>query len=821
LSSEIEVPVDSIEEIEDLLESLPLEEESGDSESRRPDVPEILNLLPLRESVIYPMLIAPLSVSRSSAMQLIDDSVAESTRVIGAISQRQPQTDEPTFDDIYEHGCAVIIRTLMKTGEGTRMIVQGVSRFKIVERLQDAPYLKARVEVIEEPEVPADQAEEIEALRRTVASLFDQAVALHPNLPDELQSLTSAVQEPGVFADLVAAHIPMATAEKQEILEILPIRERLRKLVEFLGREVRVLELTNRVQSEVSAELSKSQRDYYLREQLKAIQRELGMGDDTDEDLAEFRIKIDESGMSAHALREANREYDRLRRINPGSPEYTVARTYLETMLALPWRAETPDNLDLVHARGVLDDEHYGLDKIKRRIVEFLAVRKVKTDGPVRQPILCFTGPPGVGKTSLGRSIAHALGREFVRISLGGMRDEAEIRGHRRTYIGSMPGQIIQGLRRAGTRNPVFVLDEIDKLGTDFRGDPASALLEVLDPQQNDTFRDHYVDAPFDLSNVFFVTTANRLDTIPAALRDRMEIIELGGYTEVEKVEIAKRHLVPRQISEHGLTAAKVKFDDAALVDLVRHYTREAGVRNLEREVASVIRKATVLFAEGRKAAVKVTRKFVREALGAPRYLEDAINERTLKPGMAIGLAWTPVGGDVLFIETARMPGQKGLTVTGQLGDVMKESVQLALTYLRAHHQALKISPTFFDESDLHVHVPEGAVPKDGPSAGITMLTALASLLSGRVVRPRLAMTGEVTLTGQVLAVGGIKEKVLAAHRAGVQTLILPKENRKDYDEEVPEAIRQQLTAHFVSSAEEVLRLALSKGSTIAPSQSS
>ncbi len=821
MSSEIEVPVDNIEEIEDLLEALPVEEESGDSESRRPDVPEILNLLPLRESVIYPMLIAPLSVSRSSAMQLIDDSVAESTRVIGAISQRQPQTDEPTFDDIFEYGCAVIIRTLMKTGEGTRMIVQGVSRFRIVERLQDAPYLKARVEVIEEPEVPADQAEEIEALRRTVASLFDQAVALHPNLPDELQSLTSAVQEPGVFADLVAAHIPMATAEKQEILEILPIRERLRKLVEFLGREVRVLELTNRVQSEVSAELSKSQRDYYLREQLKAIQRELGMGDDTDEDLAEFRIKIDESGMSAHALREANREYDRLRRINPGSPEYTVARTYLETMLALPWRAETPDNLDLVHARGVLDDEHYGLDKIKRRIVEFLAVRKVKTDGPVRQPILCFAGPPGVGKTSLGRSIAHALGREFVRISLGGMRDEAEIRGHRRTYIGSMPGQIIQGLRRAGTRNPVFVLDEIDKLGTDFRGDPASALLEVLDPQQNDTFRDHYVDAPFDLSNVFFVTTANRLDTIPAALRDRMEIIELGGYTEEEKVEIAKRHLVPRQISEHGLTTAKLKFDDAALVELVRHYTREAGVRNLEREVASVIRKATVLFAEGRTAPVKVTRKFVREALGAPRYLEDAINERSLKPGMAIGLAWTPVGGDVLFIETARMPGQKGLTVTGQLGDVMKESVQLALTYLRAHHQALKISPTFFDESDLHVHVPEGAVPKDGPSAGITMLTALASLLSGRVVRPRLAMTGEVTLTGQVLAVGGIKEKVLAAHRAGVQTLILPKENRKDYDEEVPEAIRQQLTAHFVSSAEEVLRLALSKGSTIAPSQSS
>ncbi|HCM73593.1 MAG TPA: endopeptidase La, partial [Armatimonadetes bacterium] len=584
------------------------------------------------------MLIAPLSVSRSSAMQLIDDSVAESTRVIGAISQRQPQTDEPTFDDIYEHGCAVIIRTLMKTGEGTRMIVQGVSRFKIVERLQDAPYLKARVEVIEEPEVPADQAEEIEALRRTVASLFDQAVALHPNLPDELQSLTSAVQEPGVFADLVAAHIPMATAEKQEILEILPIRERLRKLVEFLGREVRVLELTNRVQSEVSAELSKSQRDYYLREQLKAIQRELGMGDDTDEDLAEFRIKIDESGMSADALREANREYDRLRRINPGSPEYTVARTYLETMLALPWRAETPDNLDLVHARGVLDDEHYGLDKIKRRIVEFLAVRKVKTDGPVRQPILCFAGPPGVGKTSLGRSIAHALGREFVRISLGGMRDEAEIRGHRRTYIGALPGRLIQAMRRAGARNPVIMLDEIDKLGRDYRGDPASALLEVLDPEQNNTFRDNYLDLAFDLSKVLFITTANTLDTIPSALLDRMEVLRLSGYTEEEKTQIAHRYLIPRQMKETGLDAEKVTLSEEALTGLIRNYTREAGLRRLERAIGRVMRKSALKFAEGRAEPLVIGEADLIDLLGPqPFAMEQA--RRNSPPGVAAGLA--------------------------------------------------------------------------------------------------------------------------------------------------------------------------------------
>ncbi|MBS1715543.1 MAG: endopeptidase La [Armatimonadetes bacterium] len=788
----------------------------GIEDEPKPDIPDVLNLLPLRDSVVYPMLIAPLSVARPAAIELIDDSVASSNRVIGTIAQREAKTDEPGFDDVYEYGCAVIIRTLMKTPDTVRMIVQGVSRFRIVEKLQDKPYLRARIEVIEEPALDPASAEEVEALRRSVAALFDQAVRLAPQLPDELRSLTTAVQEPNVMADLVAAHMPMSVEAKETILETLDLKERLRKLLEILGREVRVLELSSKVQSEVTAELSKNQRDYYLREQLKAIQRELGEEDEAGDDLVEIRQRIDESQMPAEALKEVNREFDRLRRINPGSPEYTVARTYVETMVALPWSKTTVDNLDLQRVREVLDEDHFGLEKIKQRIVEFLAVRKVKQDGPVRQPILCFYGPPGVGKTSLGRSIARAMDRKFVRISLGGMRDEAEIRGHRRTYIGALPGQIILGLRRAESNNPVFILDEIDKLGQDFRGDPASALLEVLDPEQNFSFRDHYVDAPFDLSNVFFITTANRMDTVPGPLRDRMEVIELGGYTEEEKLQIAVKHLVPKQITEHGLKPSKLEFQDRALVHVIRHYTREAGVRNLDREIASVVRKATLRFAEGRTAKLTVTVKFVEEALGAPRFLHDPVTERELIPGMAVGLAWTPVGGSILFIEAVKFPG-KGLIVTGQLGDVMRESVTAALSYVRSHANELKISDDVFEKNEIHVHVPEGSTPKDGPSAGITMLTALTSLFTGRRVKSRLAMTGEVTLTGQVLPIGGVKEKVLAAHRAGVVELILPQENKKDYDEEVPAAIRSQLKAHFVEKASDVLKLALER----LPAQSS
>lgn len=794
--------------LEQALENLAEEAQNSEDEPR-PPIPEELNILPLRDSVIYPMLIAPLSVGREAGVQLIDESVMGHNRVIGVIAQRNPEDDQPNFDAMYDVGCAVIIRTLVKMPDATRLIVQGVARYRIVERLQELPYLRARIQVLEDEPIPEEQAEEAEALRRSVASLFEQAIRLSPHLPDELRALTQAIHEVNVMADLVAAHMTLKVEDKQRVLETTNVVERLRLLLDILSKEVRVLELTSKVQSEVNTELSRSQREYYLREQLKAIQRELGESDERGEELDELREKIDKSGMSEEALKEVNREYDRLRRMSPGAPEYTVARTYIDWMLALPWNTATEDNLDLSTVRKVLDDDHFGLEKIKERILEFLAVRRVKRDGRVRQPILCLAGPPGVGKTSLGRSIAHAMGRNFVRISLGGMRDEAEIRGHRRTYVGALPGQIVQGLRRAGSINPVFMLDEIDKLGQDFRGDPSSALLEVLDPEQNGAFRDHYIDAPLDLSRVFFVTTANRLDTIPAPLRDRMEVIELGGYTEEEKVEIAKRHLIPKQIEEHGLRRTQIEFKDDAIRYVVRSYTREAGVRNLEREIASIIRKATRKFAEGRKAKVVVTRKGVEEALGSPRFLHDEVAERDLKPGIAVGLVWTPVGGDIVFIESTRMPGSKGLILTGQLGDVMKESVTAALSYIRAHAETLKIPADFYDKSEIHVHVPAGAVPKDGPSAGITMLTALVSLLTGRRVKPRLAMTGELTLSGQVLPVGGIKEKVLAAHRAGVRTIILCHENRKDYLEDVPESIRSELQVHFVKQASEVLKLAL------------
>ena len=794
--------------MEAVIESVAIDAESGQDSENLPEIPTELNILPLRDSVIFPMLIAPLSVGRATGIKLIDDSVVSSQRMIGTVAQREPDTEDPSFDQIYPVGSVVIIRTLMKGTDSVRMIVQGTSRFRIVEQIQTTPYLRAKIEVLEDEPVEEDKVEETEALRRSVAALFEQAVRLSPNLPEDLASLTQSVSEPHTMADLIAAHTPFSVQDKQTILEESNVTNRLRKLLAILGREVRVLELTSKVHSEVTAELSRNQREYYLREQLRAIQRELGESDDYSEDLDELRQAIEDAEMPEEAQKAAFKELDRLQRINPSSPEYTVARTYVETITSIPWSKSTDDDLDLDKVKEILDKEHAGLDKIKDRIIEFLAVRLVKTDSPPRQPILCFYGPPGVGKTSLGKSIATAMGRKFVRLSLGGMRDEAEIRGHRRTYIGSLPGQIVQGLRRAESNNPVFVLDEIDKLGNDFRGDPASAMLEVLDPQQNNTFRDHYLDVPLDLSRVFFITTANRLDTIPPALRDRMEIIELGGYTEDEKFAIAVEHLVPRQLEEHGLKDSKLVFKPDALRYLIRHYTREAGVRNLEREIGSVVRKATVEFAKGRKAKVTVTKQWVQKALGSPRYTSDIIAERKLVPGLAVGLAWTPVGGEILFIETSIYPG-KGLTVTGQLGDVMKESVTAAMSYIRAHSKYLKIDDKAFQENQIHVHVPAGAVPKDGPSAGITMLTALVGLLTNRPCVERLAMTGEITLTGQVLPIGGVKEKVLAAFRSGVNTLILPAENKKDYFEEVPEDIRAQLTAHFVTDAKQVLKLAL------------
>lgn len=795
------------EMIDAVIETVTIHDQAGDPEEK-PEIPSELNILPLRDSVIFPMLIAPLSVGRPNSIKLIDDSVVSSQRIIGMVAQRDPEIDDPNFEQVYDVGCAVIVRTLMKGTDAVRMIVQGSARFRITGAITTEPYLRANVEVLADDPIPAELAEEAEALRRSVAALFEQAVRLSPNMPEDLASLTQSVTEPNVMADLIAAHIPFSVQDKQSILETTDVIERLRKLLQMLGREVRVLELTSKVHGEVTAELSRNQREYYLREQLKAIQRELGETDDYSEDLEELRDSIEEANMPEEAQKAAYKEMDRLQRISPGSPEYTVARTYIETMAAIPWSKSTEDRLDLDEVRAVLDREHSGLDKIKDRILEFLAVRIVKTDSPPRQPILCFYGPPGVGKTSLGKSIADAMGRNFVRLSLGGVRDEAEIRGHRRTYIGSLPGQIVQSLKRAGSNNPLFVLDEIDKLGNDFRGDPASAMLEVLDPQQNNAFRDHYLDVPIDLSKVFFITTANRLDTIPPALRDRMEIIELGGYTEDEKFAIATHHLVNRQLEEHGLKPSKLEFKPEALRYLIRHYTREAGVRNLEREIGSVVRKATVEFAKGRKAKITVTKAWVQKALGAPRYTTDIVAERKLVPGVAVGLAWTPVGGEILFIESSLYPG-KGLTVTGQLGDVMKESVTAALSYIRAHAKQLHIESSVFENNQIHVHVPAGAVPKDGPSAGITMLTALVSLLINRPCVERLAMTGELTLTGQVLPIGGVKEKILAAFRSGVNTVIIPMENKKDYMEDVPEDIRSQLSAHFVTQASQVLKLAL------------
>jgi ATP-dependent Lon protease len=575
-------------------------------------------------------------------------------------------------------------------------------------------------------------------------------------------------------------------------------------------KDLEVLEVGNKIQSQVKTELQKNQREYYLREQMKAIQKELGEGDDQQREYNELREKIEACGMNDEAKKEALRELDRLSKMSPAAAEYTVTRTYLDWLVALPWNKRTESEIDLIKAKEILDNDHYDLEKVKERILEYLAVRKMKPD--IKGPILCFAGPPGVGKTSLGKSIASAMGRKFHRISLGGMRDEAEIRGHRRTYIGALPGQIIQGLRRAESKNPIFMLDEVDKIGADFRGDPASALLEVLDPEQNNTFKDHYVDLPFDLSEVLFITTANVLDTIPPALRDRMEVIRLAGYIEEEKLHIARRHLIPRQLANHGMTEAEISFEDPALLKLIREYTREAGLRNLEREVASIIRKAARKRAEGSSEAVIVSPEKVEEYLGAPYFMREEMEERTLIPGVTIGLSWTAAGGEVLYIEASQMWGAKGLTLTGQLGDVMKESAQAALSWVRAHARQLGIEESFFDRIDIHLHVPEGAIPKDGPSAGITLVTALVSLLTGRPVRPRVAMTGEMTLSGRVLPVGGIKEKVLAAHRFEIKEVILPKRNEKAVKEEIPENVRADVKIHLVSSIEEVLELALSPG---------
>ncbi len=786
-------------------------ESTGVHEVNLDELPPEIGILPLRDTLLFPQAVLPLAVARESSVALVNDAVRE-RKVIGVLTQRDPGVDEPLESDLYNVGTLTHIHKMFKFPDGSlRLVVQGIQRFRILKVTQYRPFLKAEVELVKEL-VPAEQEVEVKALSQSAASFFQRVVELSPTLADELATLAGNIQEPARLADFVAANLPtLTTAQKQELLETIDVRARLERVNKTLVKDLEVLEVGSKIQSQVKSELQKNQREYYLREQMKAIQKELGDSDDQQREISELREKIEAAGMPEESKKEALRELERLSRMSPAAAEYTVTRTYLDWVVSLPWNKRTETDIDLIKAKEVLDNDHYDLEKVKDRILEYLAVRKMKPD--IKGPILCFVGPPGVGKTSLGKSIATALGRKFHRLSLGGMRDEAEIRGHRRTYIGALPGQIIQGLRRAESKNPVIILDEVDKIGADFRGDPSAALLEVLDPEQNNSFKDHYIDLPFDLSEVLFITTANILDTVPPALRDRMEVIRLAGYTEEEKLHIARRHIIPKQLENHGLTAEQVAFGDESLVKLIREYTREAGLRNLEREIASVIRKVARRKAEGQSETVAVTPEKVEEFLGAPYFMRDEeMTERTQAPGVATGLSWTAAGGEVLYIEASQMFGKKGLTRTGQLGEVMKESAQTALSWVRAHARQLGIEDSFFERVDLHLHVPEGAIPKDGPSAGVTIVTALVSLLTGRPVRPRVAMTGEVTLSGKVLPVGGIKEKVLAAHRLGVKEVLLPKRNEKAVKEDIPENVSRDLKIRLVSSIEEVLEAALTPG---------
>ena len=774
---------------------------------RELSVPADLPVLPLRDTVLFPSSFMPLAVARKSSVRLIEAAV-EGEQLVGVFTQREASVEEPGQEDLYGVGTITHIHKMFKLPDGSlRLIVQGLARVTLDRIIDSEPFLRAAVRAAEEA-VSEDDRLEIDALQRNIKNNFQQVVSLSPLLSDELQALSGNISEPGKLADFIASSLTtLATNARQQILEALDVRSRMDHLNRILVKELEVLELGSKIQSEVQSEMGKSQREYLLREQLKAIRKELGENDDQAKEIEELRQKIEAAGMPEASLKEALRELDRLSRMPVAAAEYTVSRTYIDWLIALPWNRRTEEKIDLPRTLETLDGDHSGLEKAKDRILEYLAVRKLNPG--VKGPILCFVGPPGVGKTSLAKGIAASIDRKLVRISLGGMRDEAEIRGHRRTYIGALPGQVMQGLRRAESKNPVFILDEIDKLGMDFRGDPASALLEVLDPEQNSTFRDHYVDLPFDLSEVLFITTANVLDPIPPALRDRMEVLELPGYTEEEKLVIATEHLLGRQIENHGLTAEQVRFTPEAVHAVIRGYTREAGVRNLEREVGALCRKVARRRAEGDESPVEITVETVVEMLGAPKYLDEEVAERTKRPGVAIGLAWTPVGGDVLFVEARRMSGSGTLTLTGHLGDVMKESARAALSWLRANAARYDIDPGFYREAEVHLHVPSGAIPKDGPSAGVTMVTALVSELTGRPVRGDLAMTGEITLSGNVLPVGGIKEKVLAARRLGIVEVILPKQNDKHVNEDLSEDLRREIDVHYVSMIDEVLDLAL------------
>jgi ATP-dependent Lon protease len=780
--------------------------------------PDALPLLMLSDQVVFPMSMVPLSIKDQNDMLLIDDA-AKDHRMVALVTLRESfrnrkapgeNTDaadtpppKPRLKDAFYTGCIARIIQVQKTPFGTvEVVVQSVQRFQVLGEIRSDPYYVVRVRPLEEP---ASEDGELEPLAHAVKSQMKQLIQLSPQIPDGAQAVLENVEDAGFLADLVAANLNVDLDEKQKLLATLNRTERLKQLLYLLQREVILLETSSRIQEDVKKSIDERQREYFLRQQLKAIQEELGEGEGQQPQITEWREQIEALKLPEEPEKEVLRELTRLERMNEASAEYHVITTWIETVFELPWNTVSEDHLDIDRSQTILDEDHYGLEKVKKRIVEYLAVRKLKPDA--QGPILCFQGPPGVGKTSLGKSIARALGRAFVRMALGGIRDEAEIRGHRKTYVGAMPGRIIQGIRKAGTANPVFMLDEIDKVVSDFHGDPSSALLEVLDPAQNDSFTDNYLNMPFDLSRVMFIATANVLDTIPWALRDRMEIIEIPGYTQEEKLEIARRYLVPRQVDAHGLTRKKLKFNKTALRKIIGDYTREAGVRNLEREIGHVCRGCARKFASGRRKPLRIAKEDLKEYLGKEKVFYDTA-ERTRTPGVVIGLAWTPVGGDILFIEASRMPGKGELILTGQLGDVMKESARAALSYIRANTEPLAIDNRVFEESDIHIHVPAGAVPKDGPSAGVAMLTALASLLTGRRVKHHLAMSGEITMRGMVLPVGGIKEKVLAAWRAGIKTVILPERCRYDV-EEIPSDVRGKLSIHFVTRMHEVLNLAL------------
>ncbi len=773
------------------------------------EVPDTLPVLPVRDIVIFPYMIIPLFVGREMSIKAIDQSLS-TNRLILLVTQKDLNIENPTPDDLYRVGTVGLIMRMLKLPDGrVKILVQGVTKARVLDISVKENYFQAHIEKLEDLK-PAEITLEIEALMRTVKEQLDRAVSLGKTILPDIMVVIENLDDPGRLADLIASNLGLKTEQAQEILEISDPVERLKRVSEVLGREIELLRVQQKIQTEARGEIDKTQREYFLREQLKAIQRELGEIDERAEEINEYRKKIEAAKMPEKVLKEAEKQLKRLEKMHPDSAEAATVRTYLDWLVELPWSKSTRDNLDIKKAKKVLDEDHYDLEKVKERILEYLSVRKLKSK--MKGPILCFIGPPGVGKTSLGRSIARSLGREFVRMSLGGVRDEAEIRGHRRTYVGALPGRIIQGIKQAGTNNPVFMLDEVDKIGMDFRGDPSSALLEVLDPEQNNAFVDHYLGVPFDLSRVMFITTGNIVDTIPGPLRDRMEIIYLSGYTEEEKLGIARNYLLPKQLEEHGINEKILTVTDSALRMLISQYTREAGVRNLEREIANLCRKVAKQIAEGKKKRFVITSRNLQKYLGVPKYLpEEEMKEDEV--GVATGLAWTESGGDIIYVEATIMKGRGNLTLTGQLGDVMKESAQAALSYIRSKAKELGIKEETFSRTDIHIHVPAGAIPKDGPSAGITMATAIASALTGRPVDKRIAMTGEVTLRGRVLPIGGLKEKALAAKRMGIHRVIIPKRNEKDL-EDIPKYVKKDMEFILVEKMDEVLKIALKKKKT-------